>query len=173
MICGTGWMPQAVVEAGCGAAKLVCRRIGERTPSEKLQNLVFGSYNKRVEHPRTAYDWLSRDKGQVDAYLADPNCGFTVSCGLLRDMLGGIAWIQKKENLKRMCKTLPVLFVAGGDDPVGNYGSGVKNAARAFTGAGMEQVDVKLFPLCRHEILNEINREEVYSFVSGWLEKQR
>lgn len=171
VICGTGWMPQAVVRAGHGAAELVCRRIGERKPSERLQNLVFGSYNKRVEHPRTSYDWLSRDNRQVDAYLADPKCGFTVSCGLLRDMLGGISMLQKKENLAKMRRELPVLFVAGGDDPVGSYGSGVRQAATAFEKVGMTRVECRLFPLCRHEILNEINRKEIYRFVSDWLDK--
>lgn len=171
VICGTGWMPQAVVEGGCAAAKLVCKFIGEKTPSDKLQNMVFGSYNKKVEHPRTSYDWLSRDKNQVDAYINHPKCGFTVSCGLLRDMMGGIAMIQKQENLDNMQKDLPILFIAGGDDPVGNYGSGVKQAGAAFEKTGMTDVKVKLFPLARHEILNEINRYEVYDFVSEWIDK--
>lgn len=169
VICGTGWMPDAVVSAGRCVCALVCRAIGERNPSEQLQGVIFGSYNKRVEHPRTAYDWLSRDKKQVDAYIAHPHCGFTASSGLLRDMLGGIAMIQKKENLAQMDQALPVLFVAGGDDPVGNYGSGVKRAGEEFRRIGMQDVTVKLFPLARHEILNEINRTEVYKFVSDWM----
>lgn len=171
VICGTGWMPQAVVEAGRAAARLVCKAVGEKNPSEKLNGMIFGAYNKKVEHPRTAYDWLSRDKTQVDAYIAHPKCGFTASCGLLRDMLGGIAMIQKQENLNKMQKDLPVLFVAGGDDPVGNYGSGVKQVGEVFKKTGMTDVKVKLFPLGRHEILNEINRQEVYSFVAGWIDK--
>lgn len=170
VICGTGWMPQAVVEGGKAAAKLVCKLIGEKKPSQSLQKMMFGSYNKKVEHPRTEFDWLSRDKKQVDAYIAHPKCGFVASCGLARDMLGGIAMIQKQENLDKMCRDLPVLFIAGGDDPVGNYGSGVKQAGEAFRKTGMTDVKVKLFPLARHEILNEINRTEVYDFVSNWIE---
>lgn len=169
VICGTGWMPDAVVAAGQGVCKLVCKAIGERNPSARLQDIVFGGYNKRVEHPRTAYDWLSRDEKAVDAYVADPNCGFTVSCGLLRDMLGGLRMIQEKKNLDNMNRELPVLFIAGGDDPVGNYGAGVNKAAHAFEKSGMKNVSVKIFPLARHEILNEINRSEVYKFVSEWL----
>ena len=170
IICGTGWMPQAVVESGRAAANLIGKVIGEKNPSEALQKLMFGTYNKKVEHPRTAFDWLSRDKKIVDAYIAHPKCGFVPSCGLARDMMGGIAMIQKKENLAKMKKDLPVLFIAGGDDPVGNYGTGVKQAARAFRDCGMTDVKVKLFPLARHEILNEINRAEVYSFVSAWID---
>ena len=69
-----------------------------------------------------------------------------------------------------MDKNLPVLFIAGGDDPVGDYGKGVKQAAEEFRRAGMADVKVKLFPLAHQEILNEINRSEVYSFVSDWID---
>ena len=170
VICGTGWQPSAVLKLGRILGDLVCRG-GEELPSEMLQGIVFGGYNKRVEHPRTPYDWLSRDAKIVDDYIAHPLCGFTASAGLLRDMLGGISYIQDRKNLDRMRKALPVLFIAGGDDPVGNYGKGVERAAQAFRKAGMEHVDVKIYPLGRHEILNEINKEEVYRDVARWLEK--
>lgn len=169
VICGTGWMPEAVVKMGHSAAKLFCRQMGERNASRQLDSIVFGGYNKRVERPRTKSDWLTRDAVIVDAYIADPMCGFTASCGLLRDMLGGIMDIQKKENLARMKKDLPVLFIAGGDDPVGGYGKGVRQAAQEFSDAGMTDVTTKIFPLCRHEVLNEINRAEVFRTVNIWI----
>lgn len=169
VLCGTGWQPQAMVEAGAMTAKAVAAKVGERVPSEKLQNVVFGGYNKRVEHQRTEYDWLSRDCRVVDEYVADPMCNFVVSSGLLRDMLGAIAFIQRKANLREMKRDLPVLFVAGGADPVGNYGAGVKRAASCFRDAGMQDVRMRLFPLCRHEILNEINREEIFDYVYDWI----
>ena len=169
VICGTAWMPDGIVGAGRAACALVCKAIGERTPSDRLQALIFGSYNKRVEHPRTPYDWLSRDEKIVDACIVHPNCGFTVSCGLLRDMLGGISMIQNKENLRKMNQELPTLFISGGDDPVGSYGNGVEQAVRQFRDVGMRCVFLKLFPLARHEILNEINRNEVYNFISAWI----
>ena len=130
---------------------------------------MFGGYNKRVEHPRTPYDWLNRNAKCVDAYIADPLCGFVATAGLLRDMMMGIAHIQKPETLAAMRKDLPVLFVAGGDDPVGGYGDGVRKAAQAFRQAGMEQISERIYPLCRHEILNEINKEEIYEDIRQWL----
>lgn len=171
VICGTGWMPAAVLAVGETVCRGACRKKGEREPSEALEKLVFGGYNKRVEHPRTAFDWLSRDNASVDAYIGDPLCGFTASAGLLRDMLGGIRYNQKPENLRAMNRELPVFFIAGGDDPVGSYGSGVRRAAEAFRKAGMKDVSLRIYPLCRHEILNEINREEIYEDVARWLEK--
>lgn len=171
VICGTGWQPAPMLAAAERITDAVCERIGETTPSEKLQNLVFGSYNRKVEHPRTAFDWLTRDRAIVDAYVAHPMCGFTASAGLLRELMRGISFIQKPENLGAMRKDLPVFFVSGGDDPVGNYGKGVLQSAEAFRKAGMTDVTVRIYPLCRHELLNEINRRDVYADITQWLER--
>ncbi len=171
IICGTGWQPSAILPVGIGACKLMCRLGDERKPNEKLHGMIFGGYNSRVEHPRTPCDWLTRDESIVDAYVADPLCGFTASAGLMRDMMIGIQYIQKPESLASMRKDLPVFFIAGGDDPVGGYGETVRQAAEEFRKAGMQQVSEHIYPMCRHEILNEINRQEVYDDVTEWLEK--
>ena len=171
VICGTGWQPRPALPAMIRLVELICRKNGEQAPSEALQQLVFGGYNKKVEHPRTKSDWLTRDSAVVDAYEAHPLCGFTPSAGLIRDMLQGLRYIEQPENLGRMEKTLPVFFIAGGDDPVGNYGKCVEQAAKAFRKAGMERVCLRLYPLCRHEILNEINKEEVYQDVLEFINK--
>ncbi len=171
VICGTGWQSILGLPVVIKAVEAVCKKSGETNPNEKLQNLVFGSYNKRVEHPRTPFDWLTRDAKIVDAYAAHPLCGFTASAGLLRDMLQGMYAIEQKENLAKMNPKLPVFFVAGGDDPVGSYGKGVHTCAEAFRKAGMEDVSVRIYPLCRHEILNEINKEEIFEDVLQWIEK--
>ena len=141
----------------------MCKKVGETNPDETLHKLVFGGYNRKVEHPRMEFDWLTRDARIVDAYIAHPMCGFTETTGLLRDLMTGIRYIEKPESLAAMRKELPVFFIAGGDDPVGNYGKGVRQSADAFRKAGMADVSVHIYPLCRHEILNEINREEVYA----------
>ena len=172
VICGTGWQPRAILPGAIGICQLACKKVGEKNTSDTLQNMVFGGYNKRVEHPRTEFDWLTRDAKEVDAYIAHPSCGFTASTGLLRDLLTGIRFIEQKQNLAKMNKDLPVLFIAGGDDPVGNYGKGVTRAAEEFRKAGMKHVACRLFPLGRHEILNEINRREVYDFTAKWLGEQ-
>lgn len=172
IICGTGWMPDAVISAGRTVAKIICKVSGEEKPSKTLHSIMFGSYNKRIEHPRTTSDWLTRDKTIVDAYVADPDCGFIASAGLARDMLTGLQYIQMQETLTNMQKDLPVLFIAGGDDPVGNYGEGVLQAAKQFQNAGMLNVSSKLYPLCRHEILNEINKEDVYQDIKNWIQNK-
>lgn len=169
IICGTGWQPKLVLNFGVAFCKLVCKLSGEKNPNEALQNMVFGGYNKKVSNSRTAYDWLSRNEESVDAYIAHPMCGFTPACGLLRDMLTGIRYVQDTSNLAKMDKALPVLFIAGGDDPVGNYGTGVHTAVDAFKKSGMADVKEIIYLDARHEILNEINKEEVFADIGKWL----
>lgn len=170
VICGTGWQPAFALPALIKVIEGICKK-DETKPNETLQKLVFGSYNKKVEHPRTPYDWLSRDSRIVDEYIAHPLCGFTASAGLLREMLKGIHFIEQKKNLQNMNKQLPVFFIAGGDDPVGSYGTGVYTCAEEFKKAGMENVSIRIYPMGRHEILNEINRKDVYEDVHRWIEK--
>lgn len=170
IICGTGWQPSFALPALIKVVEGICKKTVETNPNETLQGMVFGSYNKKVEHPRTPFDWLTRDAKIVDDYIAHPLCGFTASCGLLREMLKGIHYIQQKNNLAAMNKDLPVFFIAGGDDPVGPYGKGVQKCADTFVSVGMTDVKTKIYPLCRHEILNEINKEEVYEDVLRWIQ---
>ena len=170
VICGTGQQSPLLVAGGLLVGRAACRKHGARYKSEKLNSMAFGSYNKAIPQPRTACDWLTRDDAIVDQYVADPLCGFIPSAGLFTDMMGGIGYIGKKANLERMNKALPVFFIAGEQDPVGEYGKGVKKACRMFRDAGMRDVSIKLYPDCRHEILNELNKEEVMGDVLAWIE---
>lgn len=169
IICGTGWQPHFALPLLIKVVEGMCKKNGEHNPSEQLQQMIFGSYNKKIANPRTASDWLTRDEAIVDAYVAHPLCGFTPACGLLRDMMKGIYYVEQPENLAKMKKHLPVLFIAGTEDPVGPYGKGVEKAAAAFIKAGMSNVSLKLYPDCRHEILNELNKQEVYDDICSWL----
>ncbi len=172
IICGTAWQPKALLAVALPMCDLLCRKGGDKQPSPALQKLMFGSYNAKIDHVRTANDWLTRDDRIVDAYNADPMCGFTATAGLYRDMLQGISYIQQPETLDRMNKKLPVLFIAGSMDPVGAYGKGVRQSAQAFKTHGMEDVTITLYPMCRHEILNEINRAAVCQDLLSWIEKK-
>ena len=171
IICGTGWQSPAVLGGGLAMSRLICKTKGEQHPSKLLKKVAFGGYNDRVEHLRTPLDWLTRDGKVVDEYIADPLCGFTATAGLMRDMMEGFGYIQDANNLVAMDPDLPVYFIAGDADPVGGYGKGVRYTAEMFREAGMKRVDEKLYPLCRHEIHNELNKAEVYADVLGWIKK--
>lgn len=172
VVCGTAWQPAALLKIAVPMCKILCRNGGDKKPSSALKKLMFGSYNQKVEHVRTENDWLTRDDRVVDAYNNDPLCGFTATAGLYRDMMTGIAYIQKPDTLAAMNRQTSVLFVAGSADPVGAYGQGVQQAAKAFRDCGMEDVSLKLYPMCRHEILNEINNIQVYEEIQEWIEEK-
>lgn len=169
IISGTGWEPSAVIRAGLAACKLEQLRLGEKRTSPILTKLMFGSYNKPFAPVRTKDDWICSDPAVVDAYTADPLCGFDATIGLARDMLTGIEMNEMRENLLKMDKLLPLLFVSGGKDPVGGMSKGVLRCIDAFKRAGMRKITIRIYPEGRHEMLNEVNRNEVYQDILNWL----
>ena len=171
VIMGTGHMTSAFVAAGRLFVGREIRRVGETRPSDAVTKLSFGTYNRAFAPNRTAFDWVSADRANVDAYIADPLCGGNPSMGLFREMLSGIAFMTRPENLRKMNANTPIFFVSGSMDPVGEFGRGVRRACRSFQKAGMREVSMKLYPGLRHEILNEACREAVYADVCRWLER--
>ena len=171
VIMGTGQQAPAMVAGGKLAAAVIGRRSGFDKFNATIDNLAFGAYNKPFEPKRTPFDWLSVNEENVDRYIADPLCGGGATVGLFRDMLGGIGFIGKAENLKRMDLNTPVLFISGAMDPVGDLGKGVQKAYQSFVAAGVKDVTCKLYPGLRHEILNEKERDRVYADIWTWLEK--
>ena len=169
IICGTGWQPRLALPALIAVVEGLCKKQGETNPDPALHKMIFGAYNNRIANARTDFDWLTRDESIVDDYIAHPLCGFVPACGLLRDMMKGIYYVEQPKNLQNMQMHLPVFFIAGKEDPVGPYGKGVEQARKAFQKAGMVRTSIKLYPDCRHEILNETNRQEVYEDVLAWL----
>lgn len=169
ILMGTGQMSPVVTAAGRLIAVRESRKVGEDHASPVVTKLAFGNYNKPFAPNRTAYDWLSVNRENVDRYLADPLCGGSVSVGLFQEMLDGIDFIQKPENLEKMDRKMPVLFVSGSLDPVGGRGKCVRKAFRSFQKAGVLDVSMQLYPGARHEILNDDCRETVYRDLYAWL----
>lgn len=172
ILMGTGQMAPAMVAAGRVLATREAHRVGEAQSSPLVMQLAFGAYNKPFAPNRTGFDWLSANGENVDAYLADPLCGENPSTGLFREMLGGIAFISKRENLKKMNANTPILFLSGSMDPVGDCGKGVEKACAAFRKAGARDVAIKLYPGLRHEILQESCKGLIYEDIARWLEEK-
>lgn len=169
ILSGTGQQPPAIVAGGKLISCREIRRHGRRYVSDRLDRMAFGGYNKAFAPLRTDCDWLSRDTEAVDKYVADPLCGFKATAGLFSDLMGGIRFVSRSENLLRMRKELPVFFLSGDSDPVGENGKGVMRAYQSFLKAGMKDVTLKLYPGGRHEMLNELNYEEVHADILAWL----
>ena len=169
ILSGTGHQSPLLINGGLLFAELLTAVKGPRASGQALNDMAFGSYCKRIENPRTAYDWLSRDPETVDRYIADPLCGFVCKCSLYRDMMKGLKFLTNQKNISSMNKEAPVYFMSGAEDPVGDWGEGVEKAYRAFCDAGLKDVMIRLYPGGRHEMLNETNREEVRKDILDWL----
>lgn len=170
VLCGTGHQSPAIIAGGKLIADREIKRLGKKAFSVRADNLAFGAYNKHFAPARTKFDWVSASEANVDAYMADPLCGGDTTLGLFRDMLDGLTLITRQANINKMDKELPVLFIAGDQDPVGDMGKGVRRAYDCFKKAGIRDLSIKLYHGLRHEILNENTRQYVYRDVLDWLE---
>ncbi len=172
IVMGTGMQPGILVGMG-RLLVLLCRLFaGEKHVSKLLDRIAFGAYNKRFSPVRTGFDWLSRDVQKVNEYIEDPMCGFTFTINGFGTLFELIHRIRKPENLKRMPVSLPVLIVSGGDDPVGEFGEGVRRACASMEAAGLEDLTCRLYPGGRHEILNETDRVSVMGDIFAWMEEK-
>jgi alpha-beta hydrolase superfamily lysophospholipase len=171
ILSGTRGPEGPVLEAGVALARLVAALKGPRRHSALLRLLADGNYNKQFRPARTPFDWLSRAQSTVDAYVADPLCGFRMSAGFYRDLFEGLSSIQAPGAVERIPRTLPMYVIAGSQDPVGGNGKGPAALVEAYRSAGLTDLEFVLYPDARHEILNETNRDEVIGALVSWLDR--
>ena len=152
---------------GYKLAKGICKKHGRKYHSELMNNMSFGSYNKKFKPNRTEYDWLSRNEENVDKYIADPFCGTLFTVSFFMDMIH--LFLVMGKEFDKVRKDLPIYIMSGEMDPVGSMGKATKKLAEEYKKNGVKDVELKLYPEGRHEMLNEINKEEVYANVLSWL----
>lgn len=173
ILSGTGQEPGLTVGFGRAVCELLCALKGADSHSQFVYDLSLGAYNKQFAPNRTSADWICRDEAVVDAYLKDEFCTFQPTVGMFRDLMTGLGYIADRSNLARMDGNTPVYFFSGDHDPVGQNGAGVRKVYEAFKAAGCSDVTMKLYPDGRHEMVNEINKEEVWADILAWLEEKR
>ena len=149
-------------------AKIESWRLGVRGSSTLLDKLGFGNFNKAFRPARTELDWLSRDDLEVDRYVADPLCGGPYSCGLWLDVIRGLLDISSDNALSRIPADLPILITGGAVDPVGGD-KGMTKLLQHFAQTGHQRLTAKIYPDGRHEMLNDINRDEVTADWLAWI----
>ncbi|MEE3424931.1 MAG: alpha/beta fold hydrolase [Erysipelotrichaceae bacterium] len=171
IIMGTGLEPLFVVKGGMFLCKLIALFKGWRYRSNFVNQVAFGSYGKKFEPLRTRADWLSKDEALVDWYINEPRCSFLFTLNAYYSMFEGIARLHDKELLEKVPKDLPIFFVSGEDDPVGSFGKEVVYSVETLKEVGVKNIDMKLYPNDRHEILNETDKETVYVDLYEWLMK--
>ncbi|MBV8474460.1 MAG: alpha/beta hydrolase [Hyphomicrobiales bacterium] len=163
---GSNGRPPAIAALGRLIARFERLRLGARGRSELLNKMWFGAFNKPFAPARTRFDWLSRNPAAVDAYIADPLCGFNATTQLAIDLLDVLPSLLTPAALARVPRSLPIYIMSGERDPVG---ANLKSLIDAYRGAGLNPT-VRLYPDARHELLNETNREAVKADFLGWIE---
>lgn len=169
IIVGTGMQPKSVLLFARILAGIDGALFGADHVSKLVDKAAFGVYNKKIKSPKTPFDWLSRNEDNVRKYIDDPMCGFIFTDNGFQTLFRLIRNLHDVGKLKQMPLSLPVLFLAGTDDPVGDYGRSVERVYKSFQELGMENVQMKLYPGDRHEILNEVDREDIYGDIYRWI----
>lgn len=169
ILSGTAGDPGFMGTLGLVLAKWEMKRMGKRAKSPLLNRLTFAGYNKPFKPTRTEFDWLSRDQAEVDKYIEDPYCGGIFTANFFYDLLRGMKEINRWDNIIKTPKELPICLLSGDKDPVGGNTKGVMQVYRAYQKAGIRDLSYRFYQDGRHEILKELNREEVISDIIDWL----
>lgn len=165
ILSGTGYFPTYVTKAG----SLLARRLPPKEKSHMMNFLAFGLNNRKVNNKKTEFDWLTRDDKAVQTYIDDPRTGFIPTARFFYDLMEGLQTIHDSKLNQCIQKDLPMLLISGDADPVGDYAKGIWKTARLYEQIGMNHIKVMLFPEARHELLSELNKEEVYQAVDDWI----
>ncbi|MEG1255964.1 alpha/beta hydrolase [Clostridium sp.] len=171
ILSGTGGKPSGKNNIGIMLSKIIMGLKGRRSSGKLIDDMAFSSYNDLVENQKTKFDWLTRDDDEVEKYILDPYCGSEFPISFFYDFLKGMKAIHKKENLRAIPKELKVNILSGDKDPVGEYGKGILSLVETFKELGIVNLSHKLYEGGRHEILNEINKEEVINDVKACLKE--
>ena len=164
---GSNGKPPAIATLGRLIAREERLRLGKRGKSNLIFQLWFGEFNKPFKPARTDFDWLSRDERQVDAFVADPLCGFPFTTQLAIDVLDALPYVTSRKSLAAIRKDMAVYVFSGERDPVG---ANIKGLIQDLKAAGFPELTTRIYPGARHETLNETNRDEVTRDLIAWLD---
>ncbi|KPU44811.1 lysophospholipase L2 [Oxobacter pfennigii] len=170
ILSGTFGNQGIMIDIGIKIARMEMASKGERHQSIRINKMTTESYNNAFSPNRTKSDWLSRDTEEVDKYVNDPYCGYIMSSGFYYDFFRGTKAAHKKENIKNIRRDLPIYLFSGELDPVGKNCKSVLWLIREYQKLGICDVTYKFYKGGRHEMLNEINKDEVMNDVLAWLE---
>ncbi len=171
IIMGTGQEKAATCNGGLFMIGLLSLLRGKNYRSKLIREMTYSKPYKQYDCYGKDYanSWLSKNIKNVEKYYHDKYCTFTFSLNAYKGLVEATKYACSNESVSKVRKSLPVLFVSGDADPVGNMGIGTTEAADSFKKAGIKDVTLKLYKGDRHEILNEIDRQQVYEDIYGWM----
>lgn len=171
ILCGTTYPAKILTIAGLLISSLITKCKGTKHTSPFMNNLMFGSKKYTDLSERTAFDWLSRSHPAVGAYIHDPYSGFICTASFYHDLLKLVWNATKKKLIQNTNKELPLFIISGDKDPVGGYGKEIKNYLYILEKFKFNKISSKIYPDCRHELINELNKDEVYNDILHWIVK--
>jgi alpha-beta hydrolase superfamily lysophospholipase len=171
ILSGTRGPDGVKIRFGAPFMAFITRLIGSRSFSAIARAVADGPYNKPFRPNRTSFDWLSRDREEVDRFINDPLCGTLCSAGFYRDLVGLLERIHRPEYMERINRLTPFYIFAGSADPVGEMGASPTTLVETYRVMGIKDIEFTLYPDARHETLNETNRDEVMDNLLAWMLK--
>lgn len=169
IISGTGQQPLGLIKLGMLITKIIAYFKGWSYRSKFVNFLAIGGNNNKFKPARTKFDWLTRDNDIVDDYISDERINFIFTLNGFYNMFNGMIRMNDTEKLKHIPKKLPMIFLSGENDPVGRFGKDVVKAFNIYKELGLSNVLMKLYIGDRHEILNELGREQIYEELLMWI----
>lgn len=171
ILMGTGNQPGAWVKLGLVLASAASGLFGAEYRSQKVNMLFRRVMNRRLRPVRTSMDWLTTDAAQVDRFLADEKCQMLFSFSAYRDLLRLVNDSENMSFMQKIPKNLPIFLVSGQEDPVGEFGKGVERAYKSLVNAGLKDVEKKMYPGYRHELVIEKDISKVAEDIFSWMER--
>ncbi len=170
ILSGSARMQGAEVKLAKSVSAMQYRLYGKDKPANLIKKLSFGNYEKPFKKEKRVNAWLNRDAAEVEKYNNDKYCNYTMSIGFYKNFFDGLSKIYEEDRLNAIDKKLPIFIVAGDKDPVGKMGKLVSRLYDMYVGLGIEDVKIKLYEDARHEIINELNKDEVYADIGAWID---
>lgn len=169
IIMGTGHYARPLLLGGRLLAAALTGLRGGHYRSRLIHNLGFGGFNRHFPDARTPYDWITTDEAERDKYQRDPLCTFLFTVNGYYNMFTGMLRMQSRRLMRRIPPQLPLLFVSGSADAVGEFERGVRRVVRDYERAGLDRLTLRFYPEDRHEILNDRHRARVMDELGDWL----
>jgi alpha-beta hydrolase superfamily lysophospholipase len=169
ILSGSMQQPPALLRFGMILTALLKMFRGQQHRSRLMITLGHGQYAKFFAPNRSSFDWLSADPDVVDNYVNDPLCGYACSLGYYRNFFRALLNTWKASNIQKLPSSFPVLFIGGKLDPATRFGKDIRLLSEKYMKTGMKMVRVKLYKSGRHEMLNEVNRQEVWEYLRDWM----
>jgi alpha-beta hydrolase superfamily lysophospholipase len=173
IVMGTGMQPLKLLKLARKLVQFQTYVCGSTHQAHIIDRISFSGYCKKIPDSKSPYDWLTRDPAGLKKHADDPFCGHTFTLNGFRALFDLIYRLYDEEAMQRMAKDLPVYVVSGDADPVGDYGEAVRKTYDSLLAAGMQDVTLKLYEGARHELINELNKDEVFADIHAWLEEKR